>query len=114
MSKQREVLVLGHGESYPALGQLSAILSDQARAQAAKVATLEARCARLHKALEPFSRFYAAWIAAPLGGHDDVLYAIHTGTQFAAALRLSDMKSAHDAVLAQEGKCPSVERMEKQ
>lgn len=43
------------------------------------------------EALRPFADFAAKFNAKPLRGIDDTLYAIHTGTQWEAEIRLSDL-----------------------
>jgi hypothetical protein len=61
---------------------------------AARIEALE-RCA---ETLRPFAKFSACWASKPLGNMDDEFYSIHTGTEWAASLRVSDMHRANAAL----------------
>jgi len=50
------------------------------------------------EALTPFATFWRQWQRQPMRGMDDVVYAIHTGTEYEAELRRSDCERA-DRVL---------------
>ena len=50
------------------------------------------------KALQPIADFVDAWEAKPLNGLDDAFYNIHTGTEWEASLRLSDLKKIRDLI----------------
>lgn len=56
--------------------------------------------AALVEALEPFANFFEKFSAKPLRGIGDEFYGIHTGTEWAASLLLSDMKRAAEALAA--------------
>ena len=45
-------------------------------------------------ALEPFAHFARQWARQPMRGMADEFYTIHTGTEYEAALRLSDLAAA--------------------
>ena len=67
------------------------------------VAQLEARIAQLQQALAPFAAFAKAWDAKPLSALGDEFYGIHTGTEWAASLRLSDVRRARAVLDHGEG-----------
>jgi hypothetical protein len=54
--------------------------------------------ARLRAALEPFARYAEMREAKPLRGLDDVIHAIHTGSEWEAELRLSHCIKARAAL----------------
>lgn len=58
------------------------------------------------EALRPFAAFAEAFDAKPISGLDDTLYAIHTGTAWAAAFRLSDCRAARAALQQIEAEEP--------
>lgn len=51
-------------------------------------------------ALEPFAKFASQYAKCPMSGIDDEFYAIHTGSEFEASLRHSDMRKALAALAA--------------
>lgn len=53
---------------------------------------------QLLAALEPFAHFANQWEAQPLGRYDDEIYSIHTGTEWEASIRLSDLQKARDVL----------------
>lgn len=61
-----------------------------------------AREALLMEALRPFAEFAERFHAKPLRGLADELYTIHTGTEWEAALRLSDCERALAALRSPE------------
>ena len=67
---------------------------------------LERRLASAVEALRPFALFAEKWDAQPLRNIDDEFYSIHTGTQWAASLRLGDCRKARTA-LAAAGAAPA-------
>ena len=60
------------------------------------------RIAVLEAALRPFAKFAEAFDAKPIARLDDEFYAIHTGTQWEASLRLSDCRAARAALAPPE------------
>ena len=60
------------------------------------------RLAALEAALRPFAKFAEAFDAKPIARLDDEFYAIHTGTQWEASLRLSDCRAARAALAPPE------------
>lgn len=64
-------------------------------------AALEAartREAELAKALKPFANFYEKYSAKPMKGVADSFYGIHSGTEWEADIKHSDMKCAYEAL----------------
>lgn len=61
-------------------------------------AELQKQVALLTAALRPFAAFGKAFDAKPMLGIADEVYAIHTGTQWAASLRLSDCRRAQTLI----------------
>ena len=56
------------------------------------------RIAQLEAALKPFAFFASQWERQPLRGMDNVIYAIHTGSEYAAELRRSDCFTARQVL----------------
>jgi hypothetical protein len=67
----------------------------------------EADAARVaaERALEPFAEFARQWNRQPMKGMADEFYCIHTGTEYEASLKRSDLQRAAD-VLAAKAACP--------
>lgn len=62
------------------------------------IAVLEQQNTTMREALQPFARFFDMWSARPLRGIDDEFYCIHTGTEWEASIRISDMQKALEAL----------------
>lgn len=62
----------------------------------------------LMTALKQFSDFADAWDRMPLRGISDRLYSIHSGTEYAAHLSLSDFKTARDVLAKARGESNDV------
>ena len=54
-------------------------------------------------ALEPFAQFIRQWNRQPMRGLDDIIYAIHTGSEYEAELKRSDCQRALDVVTKLRG-----------
>lgn len=52
--------------------------------------------AALRAALAPFVKFIDAWDAKPINRTADEFYGIHTGTEWEASLKLSDLRKARE------------------
>ena len=58
----------------------------------------------LVEALKPLVAFITQFDRKPLGQIADEFYGIHTGTEWEASLRLSDLRKLREALSAYEGK----------
>jgi hypothetical protein len=52
---------------------------------------LRKRVQELEEAIKPLAFFARQWQRQPMRGMDDVIYAIHMGTEYEAELRRSDL-----------------------
>lgn len=58
------------------------------------IEAMAARIQTLEQALEPFAQFGRQWARKPMRGMDDVIHAIHTGTEWEAEIKHTDMARA--------------------
>lgn len=56
--------------------------------------------AEIAEALRPFAHFWRQWSLMPMRSMDDVIYAIHTGSQYEAEIRRSDCERASEVLEA--------------
>jgi hypothetical protein len=76
---------------------------DEIKGLRSEIAALRSALALAREALGPFAKFVERFDAMPIRKQDDVLYGIHTGTEWEAEIRLSDLRKAR-ALLAPEPK----------
>ena len=65
--------------------------------------TIYARLNALEAALQPFAEFQRQWNRQPMRGLDHTVYAIHTGTEYAAELTRTHLQSALELLRGPEG-----------
>jgi hypothetical protein len=58
------------------------------------IKTLSARIRQLEGALQPFARYYEARTKKPMIGLDDIIHQIHTGSEYEAAITMTQCREA--------------------
>ncbi len=86
-------LDLGREWDVNALRSVFTELTDAANSHSSLLASHE----RLKQALEPVAKFIEAFDRKPIKMHDE-FYGIHTGTEFEASLKLSDLRAIATAL----------------
>lgn len=82
------------------LNEIRAVLAENHDAISDIARELLAAYEQATDALKPFAHFAHQWRRAPLRGIADEVYSIHTGTEYAASIRLSDCERAIEALEA--------------
>jgi hypothetical protein len=77
------------------------VLREDAEHNAARAEQSGKREAALREALLPFARFHRAYKSKPMRGVGDEFYGIHSGTEWEANLKHSDMARAYTALSQQ-------------